>query len=152
MNNKETRLNGYGETHVSLEVAKKLKEIGFNWWCRSAYTVYSDGSDEIYNDFHVNNVESDLSNNNFNLYGRPEQTVVLKWFRDIDNVYFDMLPIFKTDSPVRKIIGYKIYRNSSYIKDSLGDSYEEVLEKLLGYYCDYKLGIHSKDNLYSKEN
>ncbi len=91
MDIKETRLNGYGETYVSIELAKLLKTKGFNWWCRSAYTEYKDGEIELLNDhFHVNDSESDLSNTNFTIYGRPELHIVLKWLRDCYNIYINI--------------------------------------------------------------
>lgn len=65
------------ECYVSLEVAKLLKEAGFDWKCNHYY----EGSNILYYGF---------CDNDPNIISAPKLEVAQKWFREVKNIYIDI--------------------------------------------------------------
>lgn len=110
--------------YVSLEVAKLLKEKGFNELCYTAYD--KDGRSFNYKEIRLNwNGEYDWA------YSRPTLYHAQKWLRDVHNI--DVLPIIREESPKKDYCCY-IYKNAKVAKCKVAygeDFYECMNDGLL---------------------
>lgn len=79
------------EDYVSYEVAKLLKEKGFNEPCRSYYTDYEDYIDFSY----CNDELTDLQMGVWETL-RPTQQMAMKWLREVYKIHIsvDVSPIY----------------------------------------------------------
>ena len=78
--------NNLHETCVNFEVAKLLKEVGFNWDCKYAYDLLAPISCA---DNEVCSVFSDKNPNKFSdLVSAPTLEVAQKWLRDVHGIIF----------------------------------------------------------------
>ena len=106
------------EHYVSLEAAKLLKELGFNWDTYSAYN-----KDGMFTDKN----RSILTWNDFaNYYSAPTLDVVQRWLREIKNSHIEISPNSDMSAYIYNILlpGDKFWLGSpiSYI------TYEEAQE------------------------
>ena len=118
------------EDYVSFEIAKLLKEKGFNVPCNSWYIPYSDGSVKEFV------LAEPVDYNHYDGFpwtvSRPTHQMVLAWLREI---YRIDIVIEISDPSVKDRKYYCIIwdgNNDSYILD-LFNSYEETVETALKY-------------------
>lgn len=75
------------ENYVSFEVAKLLKEKGFNEGCSNTYNIY--------NGF--------MSYSNYNIKSFdiwcPTLQMTMKWLRELFNIHISLTPTFTEDAP-----------------------------------------------------
>jgi hypothetical protein len=88
---------------VTMEQAKKLKNLGFEWKCRISHTVYNNKNHEI-------------------LY-QPEVALAMKWLRDVKNIKSMAIKHHPWDD---KWLGYMGEEETGWC-----NSYEEAEIKLL---------------------
>jgi len=134
------------EDYCSFEVAKLLKEKGFDWECCGRYSVRS-------KEFHLDCTRR-CSNSGLFEYAAPTHQMARKWFREMHNIDIDIdaavgmlgvkvyipyisryKPLEDGSSKVRQI------KRGIYYKDDKGvipalqhfDSYSEAVEVALKY-------------------
>lgn len=76
------------EDYVSFEVAKLLKESGFNEYCRTYYTNYRIGVPEIYNSPQLIDNKS-LFEMSLGL-SAPTLQMAIKWLRKTHKIFFNV--------------------------------------------------------------
>ena len=93
------------ECYVSLEVAKLLKKVGFDWGTYSAYN-----KDGMFTDKN----RSILTWNDFaNYYSAPTLDVAQRWLREVKNVWIEVLLVNATDPHYRvDLVNSSKYNNS----------------------------------------
>jgi hypothetical protein len=83
---------------IPFDVARDLKELGFDWSVNSAYfqnNKNKSGYDDLFtthSEIYENHNDTDY------LYRRisaPEQALVVKWLRDVHNIHIQVEPHFK---------------------------------------------------------
>jgi hypothetical protein len=138
------------ETLITFETAKLAKEKGFNVGVNQSYIIYKESYNydddpnhresykvndiEINSHYHVNNHKGiDLSNELYEAYSAPTQSLLQRWLRDVHKIHVDIKEweliywyFYIKDgrtSPV-KDIRIKIDEDSKWEFDS----YEEALE------------------------
>ena len=121
------------ETYVSLEVAKLLKEAGFDWETREYYKFTDEGYRFRWNALPVNwnKKVAALIAEKHGLsegYSAPTLSVVQKWLREVKG--YSIYPTFG---------GYKIYVLDA--NDSAGFSKTYVLNSILTYEKAQEAGI-----------
>ena len=77
---------------VSLEVAYKLKDLGFDWQCR--YSIDISDNKEYTNGLYNTNKELE----SINRINTPELWQVNKWLRDVQLIFID-ISVDQTTSP-----------------------------------------------------
>ena len=72
------------EDYVSFEIAKRLKEKGFDGECRNYYNT--DGH------FYSGDFKSDWNNNKggITLFSAPTLQMAMKWLREVHNIYYEI--------------------------------------------------------------
>ena len=112
------------EDHVSFEIAKLLKEKGFNEICRAAYTV--SGKFITFHNYYSQCKDECIA---------PTHQMAMKWLREVHNIY---IGIFPTHNIFSDSIDYEWQTyNASY--DVTGDSdaffniYEDAVEDVIKY-------------------
>ena len=141
---------------VNFEIAKLLKEKGFEWPCNSHYEVslteqvheedgtsgpfgWEKGEVNIQSDFFINNHKDiDVSNKAWYLCARPTQALVCKWLRDVHGLCISTRPWLPDDSNPKGQYEYFIYKdmdedNPLYEDDSFRDTYEQAEEAGIEY-------------------
>ena len=79
--------NNLHETCVNFEVAKLLKEVGFNWDCKYVYDLLFPTSCK--NNEVCDNYSSTKNQNRFSdLISAPTLEVAQKWLRDVHGIIF----------------------------------------------------------------
>lgn len=76
------------EYYVSLEVAKLLKEAGFDWLTRYSYDLYlysTEGEKRVIDGF-----ASTFCNEHNGLASMPTLDVAQRWLREIKNTYIEV--------------------------------------------------------------
>ena len=119
------------EDYVSYEVAKLLKEKGFDEQCRDFYRQ------ENGNWLHRTTYEY----NYFNLqmprwedcYSCPTHQMAMKWLRETRDIIISIFPTIETDMIVREDYNYAIYKNKTVVYQSCSTSYEQAVEAALKY-------------------
>lgn len=127
--------NGY----VGFEIAKLLKESGFNEKCEYCYAYFDDDDVRVF-ELKPNKRAQDLAENR---YPCVSQQSAMIWLRK-NNIFIDIDTIITTDK--------KVYFSASVgtIEDGwdtiaeLVDTYEVVVDMALEYCCKYKRGILQK--------
>ena len=113
------------ETYVSLETAKLLKQVGFDWEC-----------DKIYYCYHEDNDTWDLESNNKNHLRilkldycllAPSLAIAQKWLREVKGIEVNVLCVYIKHI---KKYSYDVFTNEyehELINEGF-DTYEEALE------------------------
>lgn len=127
------------ECYVSLEVAKLLKEAGFNWKCNGAYL----SEDGIQYAFIKMDEACDNNNSKYNQYNisAPTLDVAQRWLREEKGYHIYISHTYTAIDGQIKSIWEVLYEKMSFLKpnsilileDDLGrslefDTYEEALE------------------------
>ena len=85
---------------VSLEQAKKLKKLGFDWKVHNLINIHPDGKlfyhfvKGVYNNFEVK-----CDNEDYLIFAAPSIALALKWFRDVKGI-FSVVLIETNTNPV----------------------------------------------------
>lgn len=112
------------EDYVSYEVAKLLREKGFNEPC---YTCYLNKELSHY----------DYVSTNFelieNVISAPTHQMVMKWLREVYNIVISIFPTIETDMIVREDYNYTIYKNRTAIYQNSSLTYEQSSEESIKY-------------------
>ena len=127
--------NGY----VGFEIAKLLKESGFNEKCEYCYAYFDDDDVRVF-ELKPNKRAQDLAENR---YPCVSQQSAMIWLIK-NNIFIDIDTIITTDK--------KVYFSASVgtIEDGwdtiaeLVDTYEVAVDMALKYCCKYKRGILQK--------
>ena len=107
---------------VSIEVAKQLKELGFDWQCRYSYDLLKGG--EYTNGVYNTNSEVET----LNRINTPELWQVNKWIREVKDIHIDVS--HHGDSR------YAVFTS----KSRVGYIYEETGNRVK-YFSTYELGL-----------
>lgn len=120
------------EAYVSFEVAKLLKEKGFNEYCLKNYW----SSDKELHDWKWElsyNRNSD-GNNNTKDCSAPTQAMAMKWLREVHNICIDIVSIWNL-----KRWEYQVFiitpstAAHPYVDNTLYMGYEEAIDAALKY-------------------
>lgn len=76
------------EDYVSFEIAKLLKEKGFNESCHCYYTDKGKFVDMAWNLYEKHNTNSEL--NDFSFCSAPTLQMTMKWLREVHNKHCDI--------------------------------------------------------------
>lgn len=109
------------EDYVSFEVAKLLKEKGFDEKCRALYTVWFDEVEGPKEDKAENwNIEP-------RYFSAPTLQMAMKWLREVHKITIDIL--FKGDR-----IYYEIHQNNEFVFGvDTPKSYAKVCDEAIKY-------------------
>lgn len=132
------------ETYVSFEIAKLLKEKGFNEKCHSAW-LYNprENNSEYFVEYLAKGIENNTELEQFNepdtdwAYSAPTLQMAMKWLREVHKI--DICVCRELDDCGGCYDGYiaVVYSNEVYmvtIRDVVKDlSYEEVAELAIKY-------------------
>lgn len=123
------------EDYVSFEIAKLLKEKGFNGNTSSCY-ILEDSTHHIINDEVVQNeyYESQDSNEHIHLIQAPTLQMVMKWLREVHNIHIDICSNWDIIHWIYQVfvITPRTSRNS-YVDKILYTSYEKAVEAGIKY-------------------
>ena len=116
------------EDYCSFEVAKLLKEKGFDELCIFKYN--SEGVrmkagaaiDEWQN--------SELDDDECSCVSHQ---MAMKWLREVYNIVISIFPTIETDVIVREDYNYAIYKNKTVVYQSCSTSYEQAIEAAIKY-------------------
>jgi len=139
------------ETLITFETAKLAKEKGFDIGVNQSYIIYKESYNydddpnhresykvndiEINSHYHVNNHKGiDLSNELYEAYSVPTQSLLQKWLREVHNIHLAVEP--ETFNPETDYISEIIILPRKFLKYR-GKTYEEALEIALK--CGLKL-------------
>ena len=118
--NKRRRDMNTHETYVSLETAKLLKQLGFDWPCL-----------EVWNDEKLTTWYEPKTNTWWNnlevVYSAPTLAIAQKWIRDITDYQVEAICVYKEH---KKKYSYAVYLgeyNNEILEEDF-DSYELALE------------------------
>lgn len=128
--------NGY----VGFEIAKLLKESGFNEKCEYCYAYFDDDDVRVF-ELKPNKRAQDLAENR---YPCVSQQSAMIWLRK-NNIFIDIDTIITTDKKVYFSARIRTIEDGwSTIGELLEKSYEAVVDMALKYCCKYKRGILQK--------
>lgn len=134
------------EVHVSLETARMLQKLGFNWNCRGVY-IGNAFLDAYFNDV--------LNGTNYEKIHAPTLDITQRWLREVKGIRFYIVPKYHTnynefgeeiqesfawytgdcddfdDFEACHIQGIKpgVKVNDEGIKEGIKKTYEEILEE-----------------------
>ena len=116
------------EDYVSFEVAKLLKEKGFDWDCITYY-VDSYPNDVQYSMLFENNTTWEE-----HCYSAPTLQMTMKWLREVYNINIDIVPIWN-----QKRFEYQVFvvtpenAKHCYIDDNIYLAHEQAVEAAIKY-------------------
>lgn len=119
------------EAYVSFEVAKLLKEKGFNWPCRVLYSYIGEFNNDVCN--------RDVDWNSISPFGdisAPTHQMAMAWLREVHH-----LEIYPSHDSFQEHCNWwfsiskftKGYSDCPYESDSIYFTYEEAVEAALKY-------------------
>lgn len=115
------------EDYVSFEVAKLLKEKGFNESCVWAYDPNSASFAKSYSE-HKNSELNEYE------YSKPTFQMAMKWFRKEHNIHIDIVSIWNQKRwEYQVFVITPITSQCPYVDDKLYMGYEEAVEVALKY-------------------
>ena len=120
------------EDYVSFEVAKLLKEKGFDESTSMVYMSYGDLCKLNRYDSIRNSNYNDITKNYFE-YTAPTPQMVMKWLREVYNIVISIFPTIETDVIVREDYNYTIYKNRTAIYQNSSLTYEQSCEESIKY-------------------
>jgi hypothetical protein len=114
------------EQYVSFEVAKLLKEKGFDVSCYGRYSVRS-------KEFHLDTTKP-CNNGGISQYSAPTQQMAMAWLREIHNIHIDICSIWDNTHWLYQVfvVTPRTARNS-YVDKTLYTSYEQAAEAGIKY-------------------
>lgn len=113
------------EDYCSYEVAKLLKEKGFNEPIRCWY--------DNFQDFHEEGVRMSNTDCLPPTIMCPTHQMAMKWLRENSDITISIFPTIETDMIVREDYNYAIYKNKTVVYQSCSTSYEDAVEAALKY-------------------
>lgn len=122
------------EEYCSFEVAKLLKEKGFDWDCETSYYISNEGC------------ESAVSVGDFTkvrpwreaLIAAPTHQMAMSWFRKKHNIHIDIVSIWNQNRwEYQVFIITPTTSESPYVDNTLYMGYEEAVEAALKYVLEY---------------
>lgn len=119
------------EDYVSYEVAKLLKEKGFDWMCNGYYNKDDEDAEPYFGDGEGADNWNNQPPSVKDLWcSAPTHQMAMKWLRakDIDIV---ILPLFKLNGG--RIYCYEVQSETDDIRTGQFDTYEEAVEAALKY-------------------
>ena len=119
--NNERRITMIQEAYCSFEVAKLLKEKGFDWKCEYRYDVANDNP---------------YSNANYQVsYLKPTHQMAMAWLREVHNLHIEIARGPKGYHIMIEIIplGVVKYITREIVGTNYVDSYEEAIETALKF-------------------
>ena len=119
------------EYYVSSEIAKLLKEAGFDWECTHYYSVNTlhepnNGFIHIYKQYEA--LFYDHNRTKMSVYSAPTLDVVQRWLREVKQCYVQVYPMFSFEGTLEYYFVEVIHPNSRNIKSNEFNTYEEALE------------------------
>ena len=118
------------ETYVSLEVAKLLKEAGFDWYVEQWYEVLKNGQ-EMYAEGMTYNMNCGLYGES--VYSMPTLSIAQRWLREIENIDVYIFPTTNTKRECVYQVGIKTFGREMWIPGQPSDAkyytYEEAQEE-----------------------
>lgn len=128
------------EDYVSFEVAKLLKDKGFNEQCSSTYDIAVSGGKPIFYKYDVLQFFPDGMKNSDDKYGMvisaPTNQMAMKWLREVHGLSVETFSIKGTSNicPVFwKCNVVKLLTQDRAFNGELVGSYEEAVEAALKY-------------------
>lgn len=119
------------EDYCSFEVAKLLKEKGFDEPCIRHWDC-DDHSLYGYNDIPISN--SELQANEYNGFSAPSQSMAMKWLREEKDIIIVIQPEYFNVESICFAFGCDIWCNDNYEKlQGIFPSHEEAVEAALKY-------------------
>lgn len=110
------------EDYVSFEIAKILKEKGFDQNCA---TYYLDG--QVWHHYHGEVIPKDKQ-----IYAAPTQAMAMKWLREVHNIDICAFP-YQADY-ILYSYNVKIYKDKEiYLTITDSKTYEEACEAAIKY-------------------
>jgi len=134
------------EQRITFDVAVLAKKYGFSVGSKSAFIKYKSnynydgdpnhresykkGQIKEYDDYyHINNSYNDFSNKHYEIYGRPTQALLAKWFREFHKIDITIHRSFSMFNSYHYCVivdcDYE-YENQQYV--SPDRTYEQALE------------------------
>lgn len=115
------------EAYVSFEIAKLLKEKGFNEPCRWAYDPNSSS-------FAKNLSEPRNSELSGYEYSKPTQAMAMAWLREIHNICIDIVSIWNLKRwEYQVFVITPLTAAHPYVDNTLYMGYEEAIDAALKY-------------------
>ena len=122
------------EDYVSFEVAKLLKEKGFDQNCA---TYYLDG--QVWRHYHGEVIPKDKQ-----IYAAPTQAMAMKWLREVHNIgifpttFYRHTETFDGHNYGCTLVNLKTFDVIGNFEDCTfpADSYEEACESAIKYYLE----------------
>jgi len=82
------------EYYVSLEVAKLLKEAGFNWECRGIYVLDSENdTDYVFSTANFTNTSKEIEG--YIRLSAPTLEIAQRWLREVKRINIEILYLFE---------------------------------------------------------
>ena len=133
--------NGY----VGFEIAKLLKESGFNEKCEYCYAYFDDDDVRIFELKPIKKAQNLAENR----YPCVSQQSAMAWLRK-NYIFIDIDTIITTDKKVYFSARIRTIEDGwSTIAEFLEKSYEVVVDMALEYCCKYKCGILQKSTQFN---
>ena len=120
------------EDYVSYEVAKLLREKGFDESTSMVYMSYGGLCKLNRYDSIRNSNYNDITKNYFE-YTAPTHQMVMKWLREVYNIVISIFPTIEIDMIVREDYNYTIYKNRTAIYQNSSLTYEQSCEESIKY-------------------
>lgn len=109
------------ESYVSFDIARMLKDAGFDVPCQSFYRLSEKGSVTVWKDQEPHN-----QNECKHYYSRPTQTLAARWLREVYHIHIMITPMI--DGWMIELFDLKRYQYILTNKDANTDSYEQAFE------------------------
>ncbi len=113
------------EDYISFEVARLLKEKGFN---ERTYGVYDSKGG-----FSTNNPDICWNEKDIPFISAPTHQMVLKWLRESYDIDISIFPTIETDMIVHEDYNYTIYKNKTTVYQNCSIFYEQACEAAIKY-------------------
>lgn len=124
------------EDYVSYEVAKLLKEKGFNWMCYGYYNKDDEDSEPYFGDGEgADNWNNQAPSVKELWYSAPTHQMAMKWLREECDLHIIAYPYNANGKKKWCCQVYKTFNllgNEKYVNETL-DSYEQAVEAALKY-------------------
>lgn len=116
------------EVYVSFEVAKLLKEKGFDWKCHSHY--WCEGEKVEYTDLPI-----DFNNSSY-YYSRPTKQMAMRWLREIHHIILVLKHSAFSGEDCTQW-AYEIWTGDNFEDEIMSfKTYEEAVEASIKYCLD----------------
>ena len=123
------------EDYVSFEIAKLLKEKGFDEPC---HALYHDGEDKIFFGLDVDSYRNTILNKNY--YACPTLQMAMKWLREVHRLHISIEMGFDVDSQQHFFFvsflckfSNKVGEYQTPFEESEFTSYEDACEAVIKY-------------------